>query len=596
MLREPGSPLRPQLRADMESRLDADLSTVRLHAGALAHAAAQAVQAQAFTAGEHIVFQRSAYAPATAAGRRTLAHELTHVLQQRSGTVGGTDSGTGLRVSDPGDAFELAAEANVDRVMSGLSPTVRGEAKALAHNEGAIQRVTTDDENGGSDPAGIEAKARLKASITKKRRNGPEGDAKTPEKSSASTIKKILEKRLKVGPLFSDDDLDDIEVLSASPTYPKWLTDAGIDTSEAAREYLNKKDYLQWHPLPAGKKILIATLQWKGVRRQDANLTPTDPAYILGRHLALKGGTLGEDERKEVERERDEQIRDMFVRTIDASLTEPAATVKKSDWEKNKRATDILTRVFHILRHGLQVWREQGDGAPGHVDYKEGDVARALAHGGRVTIRIPSLTAEQTGHELTDWLGLTSDGKGREDEKRGFATHRVDIGDGRFEEKGGMFASLINVVKRDAEIYGLNLAAGGLGQLDFNGAVILPDGSHGHMLMVYQKPTATKEGSLMVGIETVGPGAKSPVGYVHNWRSSEKTANPVSSMLGHKEDKIAGGKLKNNRMLVELGRFPGGWENFLTGIAEKWDSDLKAAKDNEQKRRELLRKLVGPRE
>jgi hypothetical protein len=108
----------------MEARLGADFSDVRLHTDAAGHTAAESVQAEAFTSGSHIAFRRGGFNPATAAGKHTLAHELTHVVQQRSGPVAGTDVGGGLRVSDPSDAFERQAEANATRAMSTESGTV----------------------------------------------------------------------------------------------------------------------------------------------------------------------------------------------------------------------------------------------------------------------------------------------------------------------------------------------------------------------------------------------------------------------------------------------------------------------------------------
>jgi hypothetical protein len=47
-----------------------------------------------------------------------LAHELTHVVQQRQGPVDGTPADGGIRVSDPGDTYERQAEASADAVMS----------------------------------------------------------------------------------------------------------------------------------------------------------------------------------------------------------------------------------------------------------------------------------------------------------------------------------------------------------------------------------------------------------------------------------------------------------------------------------------------
>ncbi len=113
-----GQPLEKGLRAEMEARLGADFSDVRMHTDAAGHTAAESVQAEAFTSGSHIAFQRGGFDPSTAAGKHTLAHELTHVVQQRSGPVAGTDVGDGLRVSDPSDAFERQAEANATQVMA----------------------------------------------------------------------------------------------------------------------------------------------------------------------------------------------------------------------------------------------------------------------------------------------------------------------------------------------------------------------------------------------------------------------------------------------------------------------------------------------
>ncbi|MDO0924666.1 DUF4157 domain-containing protein [Streptomyces sp. TG1A-8] len=110
VLRSPGRPLDGPVRADMEATLGADFSDVRLHTDRAAHESAASVAAQAYTSGSHIVFQRGRYDTASDSGREVLAHELTHVLQQRRGPVAGTDTGGGLAVSDPSDRFEREAE------------------------------------------------------------------------------------------------------------------------------------------------------------------------------------------------------------------------------------------------------------------------------------------------------------------------------------------------------------------------------------------------------------------------------------------------------------------------------------------------------
>jgi hypothetical protein len=117
-----GRPLEPDVRTDMETRLGADFGDVRVHDDGAAHRSAQAVNAHAYTVGSNIVFQRDKYDPGSDSGRTMLAHELTHVVQQRSGPVDGTPTSGGIRVSDPSDRFEREAAANAERVMAPSAP------------------------------------------------------------------------------------------------------------------------------------------------------------------------------------------------------------------------------------------------------------------------------------------------------------------------------------------------------------------------------------------------------------------------------------------------------------------------------------------
>ena len=145
-----GSPLPAETRVQMESAIGADFSDVRVHTGADADASAKSLGAHAYTAGSDVVFANGRYDPGSSDGQRTLAHELTHVVQQRSGPVDGTATGTGVKVSDPSDRFEQAAEANADRVMATQSlasggPVASGAAGAAAP---AVQR---DSDEGDAD-------------------------------------------------------------------------------------------------------------------------------------------------------------------------------------------------------------------------------------------------------------------------------------------------------------------------------------------------------------------------------------------------------------------------------------------------------------
>src|SRR5207253_7520852 len=82
VLRSPGSPLNPDTRAFFEPRFGFDFSAVRVHTDERADRSARAVNALAYTVGEDVGFRGDAYAPHSAKGRRLLAHELSHVVQQ----------------------------------------------------------------------------------------------------------------------------------------------------------------------------------------------------------------------------------------------------------------------------------------------------------------------------------------------------------------------------------------------------------------------------------------------------------------------------------------------------------------------------------
>jgi len=133
-----GKPLDADTRTDMESRLGHDFSDVRVHTDSPAHESAQAVNAHAYTVGSNIVFQRDKYDTSSTEGRTMLAHELTHVVQQRNGPVDGTPAGGGLQVSEPSDRFEREAAANAERAMSApAAPAVVSPAGPAVQRQGA---------------------------------------------------------------------------------------------------------------------------------------------------------------------------------------------------------------------------------------------------------------------------------------------------------------------------------------------------------------------------------------------------------------------------------------------------------------------------
>jgi hypothetical protein len=116
VLRSPAQTLEPVTRAFLEPRFGHDFSNVRVHADAQAAAAARAVNARAYTVGQDLVFGEGQYAPGTTDGRKLIAHELTHVMQQTG------QSQHELVVGPEGDVWEQEAERVADQIAAQPGP------------------------------------------------------------------------------------------------------------------------------------------------------------------------------------------------------------------------------------------------------------------------------------------------------------------------------------------------------------------------------------------------------------------------------------------------------------------------------------------
>lgn len=120
VLHSPGMRLDADTRAFMEPRFGRDFTNVRLHTDSKAAESANAVNAIAYTVGPHVVFGAGKYAPGARDGRRLLAHELAHVVQQTT-----TNSSIG-RLS--GKAAEKEADHSSARIAAGHTTQVQGQA------------------------------------------------------------------------------------------------------------------------------------------------------------------------------------------------------------------------------------------------------------------------------------------------------------------------------------------------------------------------------------------------------------------------------------------------------------------------------------
>ena len=102
------------LRSQMESRLGHDFGDVRVHTDGAASDVGQGGRRPGLHGRQRDRLRLRPYDPGSTAGQKTIAHELTHVVQQKAGPVDGTPAAGGIKVSDPGDRFEQEAETTAE--------------------------------------------------------------------------------------------------------------------------------------------------------------------------------------------------------------------------------------------------------------------------------------------------------------------------------------------------------------------------------------------------------------------------------------------------------------------------------------------------
>jgi hypothetical protein len=127
------------------------LGKVRVHNDPSAHAVARALRARAVTVGRSIYMGAGEYQPSTADGRRLLAHEIAHTIQQAGAAVSPVEQ---LRVSSPSDAEEVEADSFAGRVTAGADdvPIPPHRPTSTAKLLRAITFTTANDVVTTSDP------------------------------------------------------------------------------------------------------------------------------------------------------------------------------------------------------------------------------------------------------------------------------------------------------------------------------------------------------------------------------------------------------------------------------------------------------------
>jgi hypothetical protein len=131
VVRTPGKPLDPTVRAGAEARLGWDFSRVRVHDDQAAAASADAAGARAYTVGSHIAFGRGEYRPHDQSGRRIMLHELVHVAQQGDQPALQPEPRLITRPQDQAECEAHDIANNTDMVPS-LQPSHRTAVPSLA--------------------------------------------------------------------------------------------------------------------------------------------------------------------------------------------------------------------------------------------------------------------------------------------------------------------------------------------------------------------------------------------------------------------------------------------------------------------------------
>ena len=175
VLRSSGRPLDRATRDFFEPRFDYDFGNVRVHDDARAAESAHAVNAMAYTVGNHIAFGADRYSPRTSAGRHLIAHELSHVVQHRplanplSAPLGLEDPASHAEEEAARGADAIAGGGSAATSPAGTSPVVARACLTKEQCKAKSERTPQElMEAETSKPENRNKRDRRKAACTKK--------------------------------------------------------------------------------------------------------------------------------------------------------------------------------------------------------------------------------------------------------------------------------------------------------------------------------------------------------------------------------------------------------------------------------------------
>ncbi|WP_295795262.1 DUF4157 domain-containing protein [Mucilaginibacter sp.] len=177
-----GAPLPVGTKRFMESAFQTDFSSVRVHTDSRAAEMSKGIQARAFTHGSDIYFNTGQFTPENAEGKRLLAHELTHVLQQQNGVA---PSLLQRKMSNGG----VGGGAAVQVAPAMATPAVAAPTAAPG-GAGAVSAPPSAKQSPGATPGGGAAKGAPggeKGKEVKPVEKDKDKRAETPKADTSST-------------------------------------------------------------------------------------------------------------------------------------------------------------------------------------------------------------------------------------------------------------------------------------------------------------------------------------------------------------------------------------------------------------------------
>ena len=267
-----GAPLSREARAFFEPRFGRDFSQVRVHTDGGAAEGARAVQARAYTMGRDIVFGTGQYAPDTEDGKRLLAHELSHVVQQGGGAGERSiqrcpDAATDAQYDTKAAAVKShavytglagAAKTNADKIITDGKPKNNcvyyiDKLKLLFDTPEATAAESTTMWEGETKTAAAAETARLGTDAGKERKGVEEQAAKAatftkkPGKYSVGTPPRPM-------PNYEIDARDPLNIAVRAKVL---LTKAGTGTDAQVAAIKGMEDGIEKHASTRGYQVDI---------------------------------------------------------------------------------------------------------------------------------------------------------------------------------------------------------------------------------------------------------------------------------------------------------------------------------------------------